>query len=65
MIAKIEDKRKKERLPTIKRLIIYCISNGWISIYRYDAKRVIVREGHLPICFYFVLTGSGKVNIIK
>ncbi|XP_063448953.1 uncharacterized protein LOC134728309 [Mytilus trossulus] len=28
----------------------------------YDAKRIIVREGHVPMCFYFLLTGSGVVS---
>ena len=27
----------------------------------YDAKRVIVREGHVPMCFYFILSGSGEL----
>ncbi|XP_062613187.1 uncharacterized protein LOC134274962 [Saccostrea cucullata] len=37
-------------------------SRGWYETY--DAKRVIVREGHLPICFYFVLTGSAVVSFL-
>ena len=29
----------------------------------YDQKRVMVREGHEPQNFYFILSGSGTVRI--
>ncbi|XP_076468704.1 uncharacterized protein LOC143299406 isoform X2 [Babylonia areolata] len=35
---------------------------AWIE--SYCAKRVIVREGHLPMCFYFVLSGSALVSVM-
>ncbi len=30
-----------------------------ICAFRYDAKRVIVRQGHPASSFYFILSGSG------
>ncbi|KAK3103217.1 hypothetical protein FSP39_017507 [Pinctada imbricata] len=37
-------------------------SRGWYE--SYDTKRVIIREGHIPVCFYFVLTGSAVVSYL-
>ena len=36
---------------TVQHVLYVCFS--------YGARRVIVREGQLPMCFYFVLSGSG------
>ncbi|XP_052266404.1 uncharacterized protein LOC127868549 [Dreissena polymorpha] len=36
---------------------------SWIE--SYDIKRVIVREGHVPMCFYFILTGSAIVSTLE
>ncbi|XP_045167047.1 uncharacterized protein LOC123530343 [Mercenaria mercenaria] len=33
---------------------------SWIE--SFDIKRVIVREGHVPMCFYFILSGSAIVS---
>ena len=33
-------------------------------IFSYDPKRVIVREGHVPMCFYFILSGSGLCSVV-
>ncbi|KAK3762783.1 hypothetical protein RRG08_040480 [Elysia crispata] len=30
----------------------------------FGAKRVIVREGHIPMCFYFVMSGSAVVSVM-
>jgi len=43
-------------------LNLFCVY--LILYFRYDAKRIIVREGHVPMCFYFILTGSGKLFLI-
>ncbi|XP_052778604.1 uncharacterized protein LOC128216051 [Mya arenaria] len=36
---------------------------AWIE--SYDIKRVIVREGHVPMCFYFILSGSAIVSTME
>ncbi|KAL4226239.1 hypothetical protein ACF0H5_014223 [Mactra antiquata] len=36
---------------------------SWIE--SYDVKRVVVREGHVPMCFYFILSGSAIVSTMQ
>ncbi|XP_072027225.1 uncharacterized protein [Amphiura filiformis] len=44
---------------TMQQEIVAC---GWYA--RYQAKRVILRQGHMPLNFYFILSGSAVVRVV-